>query len=1017
MKIIKKIIASLFLGQILFVPIASGYQLNTVDIYKQAVRQNHNFFRQLYHYKGAIDVSNIFGDTAYCLALQYHDRSTMQFLAYYGADRHHSCVQRRWAENQQKNKFLSSSSRRAQDYTQPSGTTVAATSSSRNYLWWGLGALAVGGGVAALASGGGGGSSGGSATQNNTVTDDNSGNHNESSEDNSGNTGGDDNNGGETTGGDDELTNVSAASFKTAEYSDSGFLEGVKASSLYSQIYQQDKNGKLVSHQAASSNPLKTITVGVIDTGVLAHHDLDGKIVGGYNANRYNTAGNIWGYAHGNLHYYVFSKNDKYYLVRIDVTSNTYKKFLDLSRDELDAKLSSTYHLNFDDFSVLNGGGGSTPGITDKNVDVTNVNDLWDMFSELSHGTHVAGIIAANKNNIGGHGIAFENALIYSGSWDYEQNLLPMVQDMISHGVTVINNSWGLDVGSRNAANASTLYSSDNISALKAYAYAAKNKAVWVQATGNNGATEAAIHAGMGGLDISEYGYQKHSEYEVPFIAVTALGANGSLASYANWCGSTKNYCIAAPGDGVISASAIQDAYMPMNGTSMAVPVVSGSIALLNGYYPWLSAQNIAWLLLETANRKEGVYDDSSIYGRGVLDLEAAITTPMGSLSVPSSSSLSSLTPVQNSHISGSAVMSNSLKQVIPTSITAFDALKRPFEYGTSGMVSTTHVSNANLRNEVARAGMFNKKKQVINNKNGFQFSTSEAMNKGGHANLATVDVVNESDNGATRFYYAENSKYSTSDSVLRPTENPYFAMNEAYGAESMLNLSDTSKLKLSLQTGENGLYGRDYEQDRQKFDERSYAVGAEYSFNLTDYLELATMGGMLYEEDAMLGLNGRGGLAIRDGSTYYMGLKAKLNLTQNISLLAAYYRGYTSGQETALMRISDLETESFMLAGEYQLNQKDKFGMSLSSPLSVRRGHTSFQYASGRDNYSDTAYMKTLKGSLKPAAKEYDLGVYYMGAPKENLSFMGKVEARFNADGEKGTTDYIGILGVSKSF
>jgi hypothetical protein len=29
----------------------------------------------------------------------------------------------------------------------------------------------------------------------------------------------------------------------------------------------------------------------------------------------------------------------------------------------------------------------------------------------------------------------------------------------------------------------------------------------------------------------------------------------------------------------------------------------------------------------------------------------------------------------------------------------------------------------------------------------------------------------------------------------------------------------------------------------------------------------------------------------------------------------------------------------------------------------------------------------------------------------------MGKIEARFNADGEKGETDYIGIVGVSHPF
>jgi hypothetical protein len=556
----------------------------------------------------------------------------------------------------------------------------------------------------------------------------------------------------------------------------------------------------------------------------------------------------------------------------------------------------------------------------------------------------------------------------------------------------------------------------NSIQVLNAYAYAAKNKAVWVQATGNDGANEAAVHAGMGNLDVSSYGYNGAGQYEVPFVAVTALGDNGSIASYANWCGSAKNYCIAAPGNDIVSTSAIPGGYMPMSGTSMAAPVVSGSIALLSGYYPYLSTQNIAWLLIETANNK-GVYADSAIYGRGALDLEAALNTPIGSLSVPTTASLSSLTPVEGSRIAASSVMNKSLKKVIPEKITAFDALKRPFEYGTAEMVSTTHASNANLRAEVARAGAFNKKKTMKSEKTGFQFTTGESLKKDGVAHLASVDVSMESDSGETRFYYAENSKYSTSESVLRPTENPYFAMNEAYGAESTLALSDTSKLKLSLQTGENGLYGRDYEQDKYDFDERSYAVGAEYSFNLTDYLELATMGGMLYEEEAMLGLNGQGALAFDDGSTYYMGLKAKLNLTPNFALLAAYYRGYTEGQKTSLMAISGLETESFMLAGEYQLNKKDKIGLSLSSPLSVRHGRASFNYASGRDNYSDMVYMHKLSSSLKPEAKEYDLGLYYMGEPKEDLNFMGKVEARFNADGEKGTTDYIGIIGVSKPF
>jgi hypothetical protein len=60
---------------------------------------------------------------------------------------------------------------------------------------------------------------------------------------------------------------------------------------------------------------------------------------------------------------------------------------------------------------------------------------------------------------------------------------------------------------------------------------------------------------------------------------------------------------------------------------------------------------------------------------------------------------------------------------------------------------------------------------------------------------------------------------------------------------------------------------------------------------------------------------------------------------------------------------------------------------------------------------------MNELKTSLKPEAKEYDFGLYYQGQATENLSLGGKVETRLNADGEKGVTDYMGILGVQYQF
>jgi hypothetical protein len=456
---------------------------------------------------------------------------------------------------------------------------------------------------------------------------------------------------------------------------------------------------------------------------------------------------------------------------------------------------------------------------------------------------------------------------------------------------------------------------------------------------------------------------------------------------------------------------------MLMSGTSQAAPVVSGSIALLKGYYHWLSAQNIAYLLLETADNS-GAYANEAIYGQGVLDLEAAVTTPIKDLGLPESADLNSVKSAKLSKVYVGSVMGSSLKKAMPKTITAYDGLMRPFQYSTSNLVDVTHSGSARLKNEVARLALGDSGKKVIKDeKTGFSFSSSESMNSSGNKHLTTAEVERATDNGKTRFYYAENSKYMSSDETLVNNSNPYFSMRDAYGVENTLNLSETSKLKLSLQSGENGLYERDEEQDHHSFDERSYAMNAEYSFNLTDYLEVATLGGMLFEEDAMLGLNGVGGFGIQDSSTYYMGLKAKLDLTNKVSLIAAYYRGYTSGSASSMLAISNLETESFMLAGEYNLNRNHKFGLMLSSPMSVVKGNASIMYASGRDNNSNNAYLKQLKASLKPEAKEYDLGMYYKGKPSEDLSLSGKVEARFNADGEKGVTDYMGVVGAQYVF
>lgn len=1014
MNILKRVPISVVCFFLLVGSIAPVYanSLDADSILRQAQQQNMNFFRILKRYSGGIDLIDGNGNTAYCLALQRKDTDAMKFLAAHGANTMHRCVKKQEMEAQKAQAEQEKTTKSAKRNVKRKSRFVEDDSFFRMdnpYMWGGLGLATVAGAIAI--------SSGGSSGSNSDNNDDN---HNQETKPSG------------------ELSSLPASYFRTDEYLQGNFLNQIKAAEAYTHMFRVDENGNLFSKQADSDDPLKKVMVGVVDSGVYANADLAGKIVNKIDNNAYNDMSTVRGYVVGNgEEVYIIKTGSTYYIVSLEKDEGTtYVDYVaGLPETEVKNLVQQVYGIDLDKFTVMNAGNGANPGVLQSHIpndpstmnEQELLNNLVTFLHGLNHGTHVSGIIAGNKNDSGMHGVAFENAQIYAQSWDLEQPIYNNVKKMVDDGTRILNHSWG--VGANDVYNASVtskdFFVADDV--FKAYTYAAKNGAVWIHATGNEHYEQPDYYVGMGRVDLSQEGYEPEKidgkVIATPFLAVAALdgmpvaGAPaGKLASYSNWCGVAKDYCLAAPGSNVEATAGMREGNVILDGTSMATPVVSGSIALLSGYYPWLSTQKIAYLLLETANN-EGEYANTEKYGKGALDLEAAVVTPVAGLGLASSESFDSITPVGASKLSLSTTMQNKIKESLPSTVTAFDGLNRPFQYNTENLVNTTHASNANLRNAVSRIGAGHTRKVIKDEKTGFQFMANDALDKGGRANLTSTEVSNETEAGITRFYYAQNSKYMTAENVLSSSSNPYLAMNEAYGAENTLKLSDNARLTFSLQTGENGLYERDYEQDNHSFTERSYALGSEYSFNMTDYLELATLGGLLFENDAMLGMNGTGAFKINDSTTYYMGLKAKLNLTPKLSVIAAYYRGYTQGSDATMLSVSDLETESFMLAGEYKFNQTDKFGVSLSSPMSVVKGRASLMYASGRDSYSDKIYMQKLTTSLRPEAKEYDLGFYYMGEPTEDISLTGKIQARFNADGEKGVTDYMGIIGTGVRF
>jgi hypothetical protein len=235
------------------------------------------------------------------------------------------------------------------------------------------------------------------------------------------------------------------------------------------------------------------------------------------------------------------------------------------------------------------------------------------------HGTAVAGIVAARRNDALSHGVAFGARLLVvradapgscPAACAFDQAHMAAATDhAVNRGAHVINYSIG-GAGSLDGALGD---------ALERAVVAGR---VVVIAAGNEGGSDPIFPAIFAGTP------EAHGRA----IAVGALDVDGELASFSNRAGSTRDYFLVAPGVQILAPELDGDATL-VSGTSFAAPHVSGAVALVLDAAPFLGADEVVELLLETATDL-GASGTDAIYGRGLLNLEAALA-PQGALSIP----------------------------------------------------------------------------------------------------------------------------------------------------------------------------------------------------------------------------------------------------------------------------------------------------------------------------------------------------------------------------------------------
>ena len=188
-------------------------------------------------------------------------------------------------------------------------------------------------------------------------------------------------------------------------------------------------------------------------------------------------------------------------------------------------------------------------------------------------------------------------------------------------------------------------------------------------------------------------------------LAVVAIGKKGSgIASYSNRCGlAGASFCLAAPVWGfTVGPDIYGDRFRLASGTSLAAPLVVGSLALMKEYFNRMGGignDELVRRLLATAD-KSGGYADESIYGAGVLDLGNALT-PQGELQLLSGRSVSdseSHSLSQSGLRTGAAFGDSIGKSLEGVQIAAFDELNAPFPVAAAGLIQSEWESDS-LRN------------------------------------------------------------------------------------------------------------------------------------------------------------------------------------------------------------------------------------------------------------------------------------------------------------------------------
>jgi Subtilase family len=644
----------------------------------------------------------------------------------------------------------------------------------------------------------------------------------------------------------------------------------------------------------------------------------------------------------------------------------------------------------------------------------SNTNDMAG-----SHGTFVSGIIAANMSlgspaNI--YGIAPLAKIMpiqianTTGAMSFtDKQLAAGINYAINNGAKIFNNSWN---GSMTLADMSAYYGATKYvgyitnswypQEIAAWRTAASKGIINVWAAGNESRIDPGYYAALPtvvtGLDST-------------WITVVGTDMTGKLASWSNACGVAKTYCMAAPGDKIISTYGTNN-WATGSGTSFAAPMVSGAAALMMQKWPTLTGNQIQQILFTTAN-KAGVYADTTKYGQGMLDLTKAFS-PVGTLTVKATNG--TVVPLTGSYIaSAGAVGSMFAKSMGSIVIASFDDYKRDYQVNTSAAVMPKNSLNY-WGDQMALFGADEVKTKdgtvIAGTANGLRSSFAMVSSKDGVGAAFGSNISPSLAYGA----FANGSVRGSDLVLLNSVGNPY--MNMAPNSVSTAMSYGNTKIGAFTNT-----VPKDEITQLQRNDLPQMAGGiVEHTLKWEGGYVSASLG-IVSESNSILGTRSGGALSLGKGAnTAFTGITTGFDINDKWAAFGGATMGYSmieANQNSIVGSVKGLTSGNAFtgITKSGIFNDSDRLGLVVSMPMRVNSGTATLNAPTGLNmdgNVNFTAY----KVGLTSNAVEFSTQAFYNTELSNSQSLGFGLGARFNAqDLPKNNTEIVGMVRHKMTF